>query len=129
MTDERPTDRLTPCRSPGVFWIYVEYGNELSRRSAAIIGLGIGLLLYLSYESLFGELVALPWSYSERWIPMAMAILMVPPAALTLYGYFFGAQHRLEKLDPAYTTPSPLAPFAFAAVMIFIALSKYLEWW
>jgi hypothetical protein len=112
-----------------LFWFYVEYGNELSRRTATIFGIGICLLLYLSYESLFGELVTLPWTNSERWVPMTMAVLFLPPATLVLYGYFFGARHRLEKLDPAYTTPSPLAPFAFAAVMIFIALSKYLEWW
>jgi hypothetical protein len=112
-----------------LFWFYIECGNELSRRSAATFGLGIGLLLYLSYESLFGELVALPWANSERWIPVVMAVLLVPLAVLILYGYFLGARHRLEKLDPAYTTPSPLAPFAFAAVMIFIALSKYFEWW
>jgi hypothetical protein len=112
-----------------LFWFYIEFGKEQSRRTIAQIGLAFVLLLSFAYSSAVGAWAALPWADSLRWIPMAMAVLMVPPAALILYGYFFGARHWLEKLDPAYTTPSSLAPFAFAAVMIFIALSKYLEWW
>lgn len=112
-----------------LFWFYIEFGKEQSRRTIVQIGVAFILLLSFAYSSAVGEWAALPWIDSRRWIPMAMAVLMVPPATLVLYGYFFGARHRLEKLDPAYTTPSPLAPFAFAAMMIFIALSKYLEWW
>ncbi len=112
-----------------LFWFYVELGKEARRKVIITIGFFAVLLSYFAYGSLVGEWSALPWTDTKRWSPLAMAVLFLPPATLVLYGFFFGARHQLEKLDPAYTTPSPLAPLAFAAMMIFIALSKYLEWW